>query len=132
MALELRHYQSGRISWRSLQFPVELNGRRITALIDTGAQRTTITAKAAESIGVTDAMLGAGRAITVRGIAGEQLSSRLHMFSQLKIGDLVIRKPEIVVANVNLKAADMVLGLDLLRTRRFWLSHRARQIFISN
>ena len=111
---------------------MELNGRRITALIDTGAQRTTITAKAAESIGVTDAMLGAGRAITVRGIAGEQLSSRLHMFSQLKIGDLVIRKPEIVVANVNLKAADMVLGLDLLRTRRFWLSHRARQIFISN
>ena len=113
-----------------LQISVELNGRRVTALLDTGAQRTTIAAKAAEAIGITEAMLAGGRSIMVRGAAGEQVSSHIHRFPQLKIGDLVIRDPEIVVANVNLRAADMVVGMDLLGTRRFWLSHGARQIFL--
>jgi len=113
-----------------LQISVELNGRRVTALLDTGAQRTMIAAKAAEAIGITEAMLAGGRSIMVRGAAGEQVSSHIHRFPQLKIGDLVIRDPEIVVANVNLRAADMVVGMDLLGTRRFWLSHGARQIFL--
>ena len=112
------------------QFSVELNGRRVTALLDTGANHTTIAAKAAEAIGITEAMLAGGRSIMVRGAAGEQVSSRIHRFAHLKIGDLVIRDPEIVVANVNLRAADMVLGMDLLSTRRFWLSYGARQIFL--
>ena len=67
----------------------------------------------------------------VRGAAGEQVSSRIHRFSQLKIGDLVIRDPDIVVANVNFMAADIVLGMDLLGTRRFWISYAARRIFLS-
>jgi len=114
-----------------LQFPVELNGRPLTALLDTGAQYTTITGKAAEAIGVTEAMLAGGRSIMVRGVAGEQVSSRIHRFSLLKLGELIIRDPEIVVANINFSAADMVLGMDLLSTRRFWISYGMRRIFIS-
>src|SRR4029450_11858876 len=39
-----------------LLFPVQLDGRKITASIDTGTQRTTITAKTAAELGVTDSV----------------------------------------------------------------------------
>ena len=114
-----------------LLFPVQLDGRKITASIDTGAQRTTLTTKTAAELGVTDSVLANDRTITVRGAAAEQIGSRIHQFSQLRIGDLLITNPDIVVSNVNFRGADMLLGMDLLSTRRFWISHTARRTFIA-
>jgi predicted aspartyl protease len=114
-----------------LQFPVQLDGRKITAAIDTGTQRTTLTAKTAAELGVTDSVLAKDRAITVQGAAAEKIGSHIHQFSQLRIGDLLITNPDIVVSNVNFRGADMLLGMDLLSTRRFWISHTARRIFIA-
>jgi predicted aspartyl protease len=114
-----------------LQFTAHLNGRGVVAVLDTGAQRTTITARAAERIGLSGAALTDDRPIIVRGAAAEQVPSRIYKFSHLKIGDLAIFEPEIVVANVNLGPADLVFGMDFLRTHRVWISHGARQIFFS-
>jgi len=112
-------------------FSVHLDGRKITAAIDTGTQRTTLTAKAAAELGVTEGVLARDRAITVRGAATEQISSHIHQFSQLRLGDLLITNPEIVVSNVSFRGVDMLLGMDILSTRRFWISHTARRIFIA-
>ena len=114
-----------------LHFPVHLDGRAITAAIDTGTQHTSLTATAAAALGVSDGVLARDRAIGVRGAAAEQISSHIHQFSQLKIGDLLITNPEIVVSNVNFRGVDMLLGMDILSNRRFWISHTARRILIA-
>lgn len=114
-----------------LQFPVQLDGRKITAAIDTGTQGTTLAAKTAAELGVTDSVLARDRAVTVRGAAAEQIGSHIHQFSQLRIGDLLISDPGIVVSNVSFRGVDMLLGMDLLSTRRFWISHTARRIFLA-
>ena len=44
----------------------------------------------------------------------------------------VLRNPEIVVADMKLREADLVLGVDLLSSRRLWLSYGSRRIFISS
>ena len=113
---------TGRSLADHLFFPVRIDGRQIVAIIDTGAQRTTLSTAAAQRLGVSEAILARDRSITARGAAGEQLSSRVHRFLSLEIGGEVMRSPELVVADIAPKDADIVLGIDFLSSRRLWLS----------
>jgi predicted aspartyl protease len=123
---------AGRSPGDHLFFPVLLDNRRITAMIDTGAQRTTLSTTVALALGVTEAALARDRAIKTRGAANEELHSRLHQFARLEIAPLVIRNPEIVVTDLRLRDADIVLGMDLLGTRRLWLSYKSFRILLSD
>jgi predicted aspartyl protease len=111
-------------------FPVQLNGHRLTATIDTGSQFTVLATTAARSLGVTEAALSGDRSMNMQGVAGAPLSSRLHRFATLELGNLLLHNPEIVVTDVNIREADLVLGIDLLNSRRVWLSYGSRRIFI--
>ena len=114
-----------------LFFPVQLDGRKIAAFIDTGAQLTVLSTKAAVALGVTDAVMARDPAITVHGAVAEQLGAHVHRFAQLAIGTEVIRNLEIAVTDVRLNDADLVLGIDFLRSRRMWMSYGSQQIFLS-
>jgi predicted aspartyl protease len=123
--------ETGQSLDNHLFFPVLLDGRRIVATIDTGAQRTVLSEMIARSLGVTDAVLAHDRPMITQGISGERLSSHLHRFSELKIGAEILRNPEFIIGNIKLKDADMVLGIDFLSIRRVWLSYGSTQIFLS-
>ena len=123
---------TGRSLADHLFFPVRIDGRQIIAIIDTGAQRTTLSTAAAQRLGVSEAILARDRSITARGAAGEQLSfPRVHRFLSLEIGGEVMRGPELVVADIAPKDADIVLGIDFLSSRRLWLSYGSQRIFLS-
>ena len=122
---------AGRSRGSQLFFPVTLDGRRTDAFIDSGSQFTVLSTRAALALGVTATELARDRMITVRGAAGEQLAARVHRFSQLEIGAETIRHPEIVVTDVRLSDADLVMGIDFLKSRRLWLSYGSQQIFLS-
>jgi predicted aspartyl protease len=113
-----------------LFFAVQLDGRPLTAFIDTGAQITTISTAAARATGVTESLLLSDRPVTTQGIAAGPLSARLHRFAKLNVGPLVIANPEILVADVKVNEADMVLGIDFLLQRRLWLSYGSRRVFL--
>ena len=113
-------------------FPVQLDGHRLTATIDTGSQLTVLTTTAARSLGVTESALSRDRSMTMQGVAGDPLSSRLHRFAALGLGNLILRNPEIVVTDVNIREADLVLGVDLLSSRRVWLSYGSSRVFIAS
>ena len=123
---------AGRSRGDHLFFPVWLDGQRVDAFVDTGSQFTVLSTRAALALGVTAAVLARDRVGTVRGAAAEQLSAHVHRFSQLAIGAETIRNPEIVVTDVRLSDADLVLGVDFLRSRRIWLSYGSQQIFIAH
>jgi predicted aspartyl protease len=122
---------AGRSRSDHLFFPVQLDGRRIDALFDSGAQVSVLSAGAARALGVTDAVLAHDRSVIVRGVAGEQVSSHVHRFAQLEIGGEIVNHPEFVVTNVKLSDADLVLGINFLMSRRIWLSYGSQQIFLS-
>ena len=121
---------AGRSFGDHLFFPVQLDGRRTDAFVDTGSQFTVLSTRAAIAMGVTAAIMARDRAAAVRGAAAEQLAARVHRFSRLEIGAEVLRNPEIIVTDVRLSDADLVLGIDFLRARRIWFSYGSRQIFI--
>jgi clan AA aspartic protease (TIGR02281 family) len=114
-----------------LVFPVRLNGREVDAFVDTGAQLTVLSTRAALALGVTETALARDRPTVTSGATAGQLSSHAHRFSSLEIGGEIVRDPEIVVADVKLSDADLVLGIDFLISRRIWLSYGSEQIFLS-
>ncbi len=114
-----------------LFFPVQLDGRRIDAFFDTGSQLSVLSLGAALALGVTRADLARDRSMITLGAAAERLSSHLHRFSQLQIGDQVIHRPEFVVTDVKLNDADLVLGISFLISQRVWFSFGSQQIFLS-
>jgi predicted aspartyl protease len=114
-----------------LSFPAQLEGRQIETFVDTGAQLSVLSSKAALSLGVTEAVLSRDRATLTLGAAAERLNSHLHRFSHMEVGGEVVRNPALIVADVSLKDADLVLGIDFLGSRRIWLSYGSQQIFLS-
>jgi predicted aspartyl protease len=122
---------TGRSAGEHLFFPVHLDGRAIVAIIDTGAKMTTLSSKMVMALGVSDAVLARDRSVTIRGAAGELVAARIHRFSQLEVGGDATRDPEIAVATLNLRDADLVLGFDFVSSRRMWLSYGSRRIFLS-
>jgi len=122
---------TGRSAGEHLFFPVHLDGRAIVAIIDTGAKITTLSTKTAMALGVSDAVFARDRSVTLRGAAGETVTAHIHRFSQLEVGGDATRDPEIAVATLNLRDADLVLGFDFVSSRRMWLSYGSRRIFLS-
>ena len=114
-----------------LSFPVQLDGRQIDTFIDTGAQLSVLSSKAALALGVTEAALARDRATVTLGAAAERLNSHLHRFSRMEVGGEVIHSPALIVADVSLRDADLILGVDFLSSRRIWLSYGSQQIFLS-
>jgi predicted aspartyl protease len=114
-----------------LSFPAQLDGRQIDTFIDTGAQLSVLATKAALALGVTEAVLSRDRATVTLGAAAERLNSHLHRFSHMEVGGEVVRNPALIIADVSLKDADLVLGIDFLASRRVWLSYGSQQIFLA-
>ena len=113
-----------------LFFPVRLDGHQLSALIDTGAQLTTLDAKSAAAVGVTGAALARDPVTTLRGAAAEPVNSRAHRFAELQIDGEVLRDQTILVTRLGLQDADLVLGADILRWQRVWLSYASHRIFL--
>jgi predicted aspartyl protease len=116
-----------------LFFPVILDGRRLYAFIDTGAQRSLIDRDAALALGsVTAADLDRGPNRKMRGATAAVVSATIHRFGRLQVGDIAVRDPVFAVTPLNLVDADIILGEDFIEPRRIWLSYDPPQIFIKD
>ena len=135
---ELRPPWGGRVTeletTRSLSahpfFPVEINGRTLSASLDSGAQRTVIAATAAARAGISAATRVAGSEIRARGAAGELLPAELHLLRDMRVGDVAVRTPVMVTALSLPNDIDALLGADFLQAHRVWLSYGSRRLFI--
>jgi predicted aspartyl protease len=114
-----------------LSFTAQLDGRQIDTFIDTGAQVSVVSSRAALALGVSEAALARDRATVTLGAAAERLNSHLHQFSRIEVGGELVRNPALIVADVSLRDADLILGIDFLSSRRLWLSYGSQQIFLS-
>ncbi|MDT7950910.1 MAG: retropepsin-like aspartic protease [Acetobacteraceae bacterium] len=111
-------------------FPIHVNGRTLSASLDSGAQRTVIAAAAAQRAGVSAASRVPGSEVRARGAAGEILPAELHRLADLRVGDVPVRTPVLVTALTLPNDIDALLGADFLQSHRVWLSYESRRLFI--
>ena len=114
-----------------LMVETELDGVKLVALVDTGAQSSIESREAARKLGITDAMLKVGRPIVVHGVSEKDGEMWPYRFKRLRFGAEDIRSPLLPVTELPSAAGDMVIGLDYLRNRKLWISSSSRQMIVS-
>jgi hypothetical protein len=120
------------VAWSGrLLLPVTIDGHTFHALLDSGATGSVLDLPAAESLGITQAELAKDHGGTGFGAAGVNFQRELHTFRTLEIAGERFASPAISVLDRPLREADMLLGLDWLRTHRVWISYRRHVLFIA-
>jgi predicted aspartyl protease len=114
-----------------LTLDVTVDGQTMNALLDSGARGTTISAAAAQHLGLDSAALAHDRATSELGVDRNTLASHLHQFDELRVGREVFHGPHLQVAPLLLPGAEMLLGADYLRTRHVWVSYATRRMFVA-
>ncbi len=110
--------------------PVELDGKQLNALIDTGAEATIVAADVAASLGVTQAALQAGPHAVLVGTGPQTATAYAHAFHEIRIGDDVGLNPMLLVTERAEPGIDMILGADYLKGHHLWLSPYTKRVFI--
>jgi predicted aspartyl protease len=116
---------------RHLSFPITLDGHKLTAFIDTGAQITLVDATTTSRFGLNDAALGQDEPLDMQGVSTQIVTARRHRFGKLGIAEDVLLSPFVAVTPLRLDDADLLMGTDVLARQRIWLSYAARRIFVA-
>jgi predicted aspartyl protease len=98
--------------------PVLLDGRRRRAVIDTGADVTLVDRHAA------------GQAGMLREAGWDPVALHRHQFRSLAVGAEIRDHPTLAIPGPDIEGADVVLGIDFLKTHGVWLSNYTGQVFI--
>ena len=110
---------------------VQVNGQPVRAMIDWGARSSQLTSRAARRIGVTEEMMMDDPVSVGHGIDQTSIPLRRHRFEEVRVGPELFRGLRLSVGDLDLREADMLLGMDYARTRRLWLSYATNQLFVA-
>lgn len=116
---------------RHIFFDVLLNGHKLSAFIDTGAQRSAVDAAAAAQVGVGEAAMRQDPTVTVNGMAASVVNSHFHRFDRIEVGTDVWPAPVAIVTPLHLDDGDVILGTDFLQSHRVWLSYSSHQVLLT-
>jgi hypothetical protein len=114
-----------------LLIPFELDGVKSMAVLDTGAQLSSVSRRLAQELGLGDAELAADRKITAHGAAPDQVSVPVHRFHELRVGPALLQAPFLPVIPMTDGMGDALVGADFLQGRRVWLSFATHQMFVT-
>lgn len=113
-----------------LMAPALLDGQPLAGLLDTGASRSVLSLQAAGEQGYDARRLA--RLPGARGTAMNRagIALRTARFHTLQVGPVVLSEPVLGVADLPAQAGDMLIGADVLATRRLWLSFLTGRAFV--
>ena len=114
-----------------LLLPIELDGVGGMAILDTGAQTTTIGVGLARKLGLDTQAMAQDPAVRHIGAGQGSMVAHVHRFDELRIGPTVVRNVRLSVLPVDAGVGDALVGEDFLHGRRVWLSFLGRQVFVS-
>jgi predicted aspartyl protease len=106
---------------------VFLDGQAVTALLDTGATNSLINARGMHLLGLNTGNMAADGTASTATVDGA-LSVAVQQFGNLRIDEVDLANPAIMVAAVPEMAFDMIVGLDFLGQRRLALSYSGLQM----
>ena len=117
------------------QFMINVNGKLVRAIVDTAARYTTLSLKAAENLGITEASGRLSNSKFAVGVGMEKSQRWKTTIDQLEIGDIIWRNKEISVgrlAGSNEKAPEIILGKDFLLEHRILFSMGSRRLYLAS
>ena len=123
-------FDAGFGEHRNPHFTVSVNGRKMTAMIDTGAASTSITLGAAKRTGLKLDDPGVTRGQDAIGVGERKVARWRTVFDSFQIGEETVRNAEIGVVDRE-GDIDMLLGADFLRAHRVLIAMSQQKIYLS-
>lgn len=116
---------------KAMIVPIMVDGKRLRALLDTGATSSVILAPGMFRLGLTPEMIEHDPGGLAHGVGPHAPEMHRHVFSSLQVGPGLERNPTIWVAHQRVvPIVDALLGADwLLAQRRVWISFATAQVF---
>jgi predicted aspartyl protease len=112
--------------------PFQLDGVDGMAVLDSGAQVSSIGTQMLQRIGLLEDDMATDRSVMAHGAAPDQVVVHLHRFHELRVGGVAaIQAPALPVVPMPSGTGDALLGADFLQGRRVWLSLSTQRIFIT-
>ena len=115
---------------RGAVLDAELDGKKLTALIDTGATNIYIMRAAASRLKVTASTVNTDLSVDATGIGNVTVKQLQHQFQSLKVGGETVREPLLGIVPTPVTSADILLGQRFLFSRRFFISNATRTLFL--
>jgi predicted aspartyl protease len=119
--------------------PVRIHGVNLTAVLDTGAGGMSLTTRAAFRTGLTDDTLNNDPQVQGTGVNNRAWHGHYHRFDKITIAGISFTNvwagivPSTDIASYNgLGGADALLGVDILRHTRLFISYRARTLYLQS
>ena len=109
---------------------VHLDGTPLNAVIDTGASSSVIFAGAARRMGVAGDYMASIPASTGSGIGALTMDLHRRRFQELRIGPTTYTGPILAVGERGMGDLDMLIGLDILRLHRLWISPATQSVYV--
>lgn len=119
---------------RNPEFTVELNGVKLTAVIDSGASASAVFVKAARKAGINTEAPGVLKRHDTFGVGETRVKRWSAVFDSFAIGDETVRNAEIDILDTpdtGRIGADMLLGADFLRAHRVLFAMSQQRLYIS-
>lgn len=116
---------------QALFVKVRLGGKRLKALVDTGAGLTTILTSEAARLGVS---LEGARRVTMSGINGNPVMGYVVTVPQLRAGSKIWKDVEVVFAQFTVARSDgftMLLGMDLMGQTPFAIDYGRKRLLLA-
>ena len=108
-----------------------LNGRKIRVLFDTGAATSILSLHAAERAGIKTTSPGVVSSYNIRGEGLRVVPTWIAPFSSFKVGEEEIRNTKLRIGDINLKDADMLLGVDFFLSHRIYVAYGANKVLFT-
>lgn len=114
---------------------VMINGRPARALLDTGAQATVITRKAAERVGIDMSKADASKGLVSRGVGAQSHKSWIVPVDTYAVGTETIQHSKMEVIDTDFgegsDAPDLLLGIDFFLAHHVYIANSQRKIYFT-
>ena len=110
---------------------VTVNGVRLRALLDTGANASVISSHAAARAGLTPQMEGAKAVGATSGIGSRTIRTWTVPVGDFKFGDEEVKNTRMQIASIELSDTDMLLGADFFLSHHVYVSNSQRMIYFT-
>lgn len=109
---------------------VLVNGVKLRAAFDTGAQTSLMTLSAAKRVGVTPASPGVVPMGRGSGLGSKEVATWLAPFDRIDLGGEVVPRPRWLISDVHMDV-DMLIGFDFFLTHRVFVSNAQHKLYMT-
>jgi tetratricopeptide (TPR) repeat protein/predicted aspartyl protease len=117
---------------RHIAVPVYVNGVKLRALLDTGAQTSVLTRAAAARAGMKPGSEKVEEAGYSAGVGRRTVQAWIAPFESFKIGGEEVRRTRLRISDFDLPGSDMLLGADFFLSHRVYVAPKLRRVYFTH